>query len=116
MQMLVYGLAVERILGRAARGADALLSSSGVGISFPLGRRPRQRAVALVQQKIEQLCGGGRDRTENWAPDFAACHGWRPVSPPVETQAWMTLCHDMFIFSTLLTSADFGLWQEVLTA
>ena len=57
--MLVYGMAVERILGRPPAELTLCFLRPGLEYRFPWDDSARQRAVALVEAAIERLCGRG---------------------------------------------------------
>ncbi len=59
MQMLVYGMAVERILGQAPEELTLCFLHPGVEYRFPWDAGSPKRAVALVERAVQRLCGGG---------------------------------------------------------
>jgi ATP-dependent exoDNAse (exonuclease V) beta subunit len=57
MQMLVYGMAVERILGQAPKELTLCFLRPGLEYCFPWDDSARRKAVELVERAIERLCG-----------------------------------------------------------
>jgi ATP-dependent helicase/nuclease subunit A len=59
MQMLVYGMAVEGILGRGPQELALCFLRPGLEYRFPWDAAARQRALVLVDEAMARLCGGG---------------------------------------------------------
>ena len=59
MQMLVYGMAVEGILGRPPEELTLCFLRPGAGIPVRWDAASRQRAMAMVEEAMGRLRGGG---------------------------------------------------------